>query len=96
MHTEVTLFGGERACSELLWSRLGTDLPVLNLFFFGSSHHGATETNLTRNNEVVGSILGLTQWVKDLVAMNCGAGHRHGSDLVWLWLWCRLAATVLI
>ena len=33
----------------------------------GSSHHGAAETNLTRNREVSGSIPGLTQWVKDLV-----------------------------
>ena len=23
-------------------------------------------------------------------------GHRGGSDLVLLWLWCRLAATALI
>ena len=22
--------------------------------------------------------------------MRCGIGHRHGSDLVWLWLWHRL------
>ena len=29
------------------------------------SHHGALETNPTRNHGVVGSILGLTQWVKD-------------------------------
>ena len=28
-------------------------------------HHGAEETNLTRNHEVVGSIPGLIQWVKD-------------------------------
>ena len=21
--------------------------------------------------------------------MSCGVGHRHGSDLVWLWLWLR-------
>ena len=27
--------------------------------------------------------------------MNCGIGHRHGSDLA-LWLWCRLAATAPI
>ena len=37
--------------------------------------------NLTRNHEVVGSILGLAHWVK---------------DPVWLWLWCRLAAAALI
>ena len=28
-------------------------------------HHGAAETNPTRNHEVVDSILGLTQWVKN-------------------------------
>ena len=31
-----------------------------------ASHHGAAETNPTRNHEVSGLILGLTQWVKDL------------------------------
>ena len=24
--------------------------------------------------------------------MSCGVGHRHGSDPVLLWLWCRPAA----
>ena len=38
-------------------------------------------TNPTRNHEVVGSIPGLTQWVKDLVS---------------LWLWCRRVATAPI
>ena len=28
--------------------------------------------------------------------MNCGVGCRFGSDPVLLWLWCRLAAVVLI
>ena len=28
--------------------------------------------------------------------MSCGVGHRCGSDLVLLWLWCRPAATALI
>ena len=46
-----------------------------------SSHHGAAEMDPTRNREVAGSILGLSQWVK-------------GPEL--LWLWRRLAATALI
>ena len=28
--------------------------------------------------------------------MSCGAGRRCSSDLVWLWLWHRLAAVALI
>ena len=28
--------------------------------------------------------------------MSCDDGHRHGLDLVWLWLWRRLAAAALI
>ena len=28
--------------------------------------------------------------------MNCGVGHRYGSDLVLLWLWRRLVATAPI
>ena len=32
----------------------------------GDSHHGAAETNQTRNHEVEGSIPGLAQWVKDV------------------------------
>ena len=28
--------------------------------------------------------------------MSCGVGHRHGSDLVLLWLWRRLATIALI
>ena len=31
-----------------------------------SSHHGSVEMNPTRNDEVLGSIPGLAQWVKDL------------------------------
>ena len=30
------------------------------------------------------------------IAVSCGVGHRRGSDLAWLWLWCRLADAVLI
>ena len=28
--------------------------------------------------------------------MSCGVGRRRGLDLVWLWLWCRLATVALI
>ena len=28
--------------------------------------------------------------------MNCGVGHTRGSDLMWLWLWCRVAAAAPI
>ena len=27
--------------------------------------------------------------------MSCGVGHRHGSDLMLLWLWCRPTAIAL-
>ena len=41
----------------------------------------------------VGLIPGLAQWVGDLALWWATAGHRCGSGLVLLWLWCRLAAT---
>ena len=30
------------------------------------------------------------------VALCCSVGGRHSSDLLLLWLWCRLAATAAI
>ena len=30
------------------------------------------------------------------VVVSCGVGHRHGLDLVLLWLWCRLATIASI
>ena len=69
---------------------------IEKLWDYGSSHSGTVETNPTRNREVVGSIPGLAQWVKDLIAVNCGVGRRCGLDPVLLWLWHRLAATAPI
>ena len=38
------------------------------------------------------SLSGLRIWH----CLSCGVGCRHGSDLVLLWLCCRLAAVALI
>ena len=52
---------------------MGTPTDVIQEIFvsatkvvlLGSSHHGAAETNPTRNHEIEGLIPGLSQWVKD-------------------------------
>ena len=54
-------------------------------------------TNPAINHEVAGLIPGLAQWVKDTgVVVSCSVGHRRGSDLALLWLWCRPAAVAPI
>ena len=45
-------------------------------------------------------LVSMRMWVRSLasvgwgssIAMSCDVGHRYGSDLVFLWLWCRSAA----
>ena len=58
---------------------------------FQSSCYDSGVRNPTGIHEVVCLIRGLAQWVKDL-ALSCAVGHRHGSDPVLLWLWCRPVA----
>ena len=40
-------------------------LLMVKKYYSGSSHRGTEEMNLTRSHEVVGSIPGLAQWVKE-------------------------------
>ena len=53
--------------------------------------------NSTSIHEDACLIPDLTQWVKgSSIAMSCGVGHKCGSDLALLWLWCMPAATAPI
>ena len=75
------------------WFMVGTQLILMG----GSSHCSSVETNPTGIHEDAGLIPVPAHWVKDLViAVSCGVGCRHSSDLALPWLWYRLAAAALI
>ena len=62
-----------------------------------SSCCGSVVMNPTSTYEDADLIPGLAQWVKGSgSALSCGVCHTHGLDLVWLWLWRRLAPAALI
>ena len=50
-------------------------------YILRSSHHDAAEMNPTRNYEVVGSIPGLAQWIKDSVLLWCTSQALLRSDV---------------
>ena len=49
------------------------------------------EMNLISIQEDTGQSLALLSGLRIWVAMSYCVGHRRGSDLVLLWLWCRPA-----
>ena len=57
----------------------------LKMVKMGSSLCGALEANLTRNHEILGSIPGLAQWVKDLVLPWAVV---QVADTAWIWHCC--------
>ena len=48
--------------------------------------------NKSKIHEDTGLIPGLAHWLR----IQHGVGHRQGSDLALLWLWCRPVPTALI
>ena len=66
---------------------------IVKILFGGVSLAAQQVTNPTSIHDDVGSIPGLSRWVKDPALLRAvGVGHRCGLDLVLLWLWYRLAA----
>ena len=63
-----------------------------------SSHHGSAEKQiwLASVRMQVWSLALLDGLKGSGVAVSCGVGRRHSSDLAFLWLWCRLVATAPI
>ena len=83
---------------DIMWSQesLKVDEGDLRKRDRGCSHCGTAEMNPTSIHEDAGLIPDLTWWVGDLALQTDLIGHRHSSDPMLLWLWCRPVAVVLM
>ena len=68
----------------------------MKTLFHRNSHYGSVVMNPTSIHEDIGLIPSPTKWVKDLVFVSYGVGHRCSLDPMWLWLWSRLAVAAPI
>ena len=94
--TYTTAFSNDRSFNPLSETRDWTCIlmdtsQIINLL----GHNGNSQEPVFKMMKLFGLSVWLTTYLLS-VAVSCGIGHRHSSDLLLLWLWHGLAATAQI